>query len=346
MKSITLTILVFFTSIYLSFGQVVTINKLRTDYKVAGLQLVWVDQGKSISYHSGSAFTGVNQKVNTTTVFQAASLSKVVLAYICMQLVAERKIDLDKPLFMYYDYLRMKNDAESKKITARMVLNHTTGWPNWAQNPMQKAWGTSELKTQFIPGTKWSYSGEGFVFLQLAIQTILKKDFQTIANERVFKPLGMKNSSFIWEERFDETATYGFNAKNEPTERSEYFLPNAAFSLLTTATDYSLFLKSLLKQHLSTLIARPISVLDPSKPDNNAKHLFWGLGIGIQNNELGKFVWHWGDNGDYKTFFIVNPEKAQLLVCFTNSSNGLKIMKPLAHMFFGKATWYAADWLE
>ena len=54
-------------------------------------------------------------------------------------------------------------------------------------------------------------------------------------------------------------------------------------------------------------------------------------------NELGKMEWHWGDNGDYKTFFMIHPERQQILVCFTNSVNGLKLMKPLANTFFGKA---------
>lgn len=346
MKSVTITLLIIFSTIYQVFSQSEVIDKIRANANVTGLQLVWIDKGKTTIYNSGSAFTGFKQKVNATTIFQAASLSKVVLAYICMQLVAEKKIDLDKPLYNYYEYPRMKSDAESKKITARMILNHTSGWPNWAQNPMQKAWGTSELKTQFTPGTKWNYSGEGYVFLQLCIQNILQKDFQSIANERVFKPLGMKNSSFTWEKRFEEIATYGFNSKNEPTERNEYFLPNAAFSLLTTATDYSLFLKALLKEHLSAMLTTEVSVLNPTKLDKNAAHLFWGLGIGIQKNELGLLTWHWGDNGDYKTFFIINPKREQLLVCFTNSVNGLKLMKPLANMYLGKATWYAADWLD
>jgi CubicO group peptidase (beta-lactamase class C family) len=324
-------------SVNIACSQSTAVDKLRADYKVTGLQFVWIDKDKTTNYSLGAAFTGTNQNVNASTIFQAASLSKVVLAYVCMQLVAEKRIGFDSPLYRYFEYPRMKDDPKSKKITARMVLNHTTGWPNWAQNPMQKAWGTSTLKTQFEPGTKWSYSGEGFVFLQLAIQSILKKDFQQIAKERVFDALGMKNSSFIWEERFAETATYGFNSQNEPTERSEYFLPNAAFSLLTTATDYSLFLKALLKKQLSPLLA--------SEVPTNAKHLFWGLGVGVQKNELGKMAWHWGDNGDYKTFFIINPEKQQIMVCFTNSVNGLKLMKPLANIYFGKASWYAADWL-
>lgn len=328
-----------------AFAQHQFIDKLRSDSNVTGLQLVWINKNKSTVYNSGFAFTGVRQKVTANIIFQAASLSKVVVAYICMQLAAEKKINIDMPLYHYFDYPRMKNDVESKKITARMVLNHTTGWPNWAQNPMQKAWAGSSLKTQLKPGTKWGYSGEGFVFLQLAIQNILKKDFQSIASERVFKPLRMKNSSFVWEERFANRATYGHNSKNEPTERTEYFLPNAAFSLLTTATDYGLFLKALIKLHLPTMLAAEVPLYDSQKPDSNAKRLFWGLGLGIQKNELGEIAWHWGDNGDYKTFFFIHPKKQQLLICFTNSINGLKLMKPLANLFFGKANWYAATWL-
>ena len=340
MKKTTLSLFLLLTAIKAVFSQSAFIDKLIADSSVAGVQLIWVDKNRTTSYNSGSSFTGVNQKVNSTTIFQAASLSKVVLAYICMQLVAERKINMDTPLYVYFDYHRMKNDPYSKNITARMVLNHTTGWQNWVENPMQKTWSSTTLKTQFKPGTKWGYSGEGFVFLQLAIQSILKKDFQDIASERVFKPLNMKNSSFIWEERFAESATYGHNNKNEPTERTEYFLPNAAFSLLTTAHDYGLFLKVLLKHQLNLLLKNEISI------NNNAKCLFWGLGLGVQKNELGKMAWHWGDNGDYKTFFIIHPERQQILVCFTNSVNGLKLMKPLANTFFGEAHWHAADWLN
>ncbi|MEJ5994180.1 serine hydrolase domain-containing protein [Pedobacter sp. Du54] len=337
MKIFALSLISLLIAIHTAFAQPATIDKLRSDSKVPGLQFVWIDKDKTTNYSLGTAYTGGKQGLNANTIFQAASLSKVVLAYVCLQLVAEKKIALDTPLYCYFDYPRIKNDPNSKKITARMVLNHTTGWPNWAQNPMQKGWSTSALKTQFEPGTKWNYSGEGFVFLQLVIQNILKKDFQQIAKERVFTPLEMKNSSFIWEERFAKTATFGYNGKNEITERGEFFLPNAAFSLLTTATDYSLFLKALLKQHLSTMLTDEVPT--------NTKQIFWGLGIGIQKNEIGKFAWHWGDNGDYKAFFIINPEKEQIMVCFTNSINGLKLMKPLANSYFGNASWYDANGL-
>ncbi len=346
MKATTIGLFILLTATKAALGQSKFIDKLRSDSSVTGLQLIWMDKNKVKSYNLGSAYTGIHKKVSTNTIFQAASLSKVVLAYITMQLVAEKKIDIDTPLHRYFDYTRMKNDESAKEITARMVLNHTTGWPNWTQSTSQKTWSSSILQTKFKPGTKWSYSGEGFVFLQLAIQNILKKDFQSIVSERVFKPLGMKNSSFIWEERFAETATYGHNSKNEPTGRSEYFLPNAAFSLLTTATDYGLFLQALVKSHLSAMLTVEVPIYNSLKPNANATYLFWGLGLGIQKNELGKTAWHWGDNGDYKSFFIIHPEKQQLLICLTNSKNGLKLMKPIATHFFGKANWYAANWLN
>lgn len=321
-------------------------KQLLTTSKVTGAQIAFTNNGKTTFYNIGLANTDDKLKVTDQTIFQAASLSKVVLAYICLELVAKHQIDLDEPLLNYYDYPRLKNDTNAKKITARMVLKHSSGLPNWAENPLQKSWATSALQTQFIPGTQWQYAGEGYVFLQLAIQNILQKDLQSIAEEMVFKPLGMKNSAFVWQDDFENTAAYGHNEKGEQTESAQFFLPNAGFSLLTTAKDYTLFLSALLKKHLNTMLSDSISVANPLKPNANAKFISWGLGLGIQQNELGTSVWHWGDNGDFKAFFMVYPAKNQILVCFTNSANGLNLMEPLFNTFFGKATWYSKKWLD
>lgn len=338
---------------YLLFICIVNVANAQSDVQqiisnnnVTAAQIAFTDKSQTTSYNIGLANTDDKLKVTDQTVFQAASLSKVVLAYICLELAAKNQIDLDKPLLSYYDYPRVKNDSNAIKITARMVLKHSSGLPNWAENPLQKLWATSVLQTQFTPGTKWQYSGEGFVFLQLAIQHILQKDLQSIADEMVFKPLGMKNSSFIWQEEFENTAAYGHNEKNEQTERTQFFLPNAAFSLLTTAKDYTLFLSALLKKHGSILLSDTINVTNMAKPNVNAAYIDWGLGIGVQKNELGTSLWHWGDNGDFKAFFMVYPAKQQILVCFTNSTNGLALMEPLFNHFFGQATWYSKKWLD
>lgn len=321
-------------------------DKLIADSNVTGLQLVYFKGGKITALNAGYSDADNKIKVSSKTIFQAASLSKVVLAYICLQLVEQKQLDLDRPLLSYYDYPRLRNDSSAKGITARMVLTHTSGLPNWAENPLKKTWSTSLLTTSFKPGSRWSYSGEGFVFLQLAIQNILKKDLQQIASEMVFNPLGMKNSSFIWKDEFESIAAYGHDDKSEQTDRMPYFLPNAAFSLLTTAADYQVFLQAFCRKYLHKAILNPVSIYNEKEPKISAKSIFWGLGIGIQENKLGKMLWHWGDNGDFQGFFMVNPANAEILVCFTNNANGLKLMKPLLSQYFGETNWPAADWLS
>ncbi|GGI22579.1 serine hydrolase domain-containing protein [Pedobacter mendelii] len=320
-------------------------DKLLADSSITGLQINYSKKGKITAINAGFSDSETKQKVSSKTIFQAASLSKVVLAYICLELANKKQIDLDKPLISYYDYPRLKNDSAAKKITARMVLMHTSGLPNWTENPLKKSWATSALSTSFEPGNHWKYSGEGFVFLQLVIQNILKKDLQQIADEMVFKPLAMNNSSFIWKDEFESVAALGHDDKSEQTQQMPFFLPNAAFSLLTTASDYQTFLNAFYHKFLPKIISDSVSIYDTKEPKSSAKSLFWGLGMGIQENELGKMLWHWGDNGDFQSFFMIDPRKDEILVCFTNSANGLKIMKPVLSHFFGTTNWPAASWL-
>jgi serine-type D-Ala-D-Ala carboxypeptidase/endopeptidase len=137
-----------------------------------------------------------------------ASLSKMVFAYIVMLYVQDRVIDLDKPLVEYLhkplpDYTfdnknkgfqDLKDDERYKKITARMCLTHTTCFPNWRFfDPGQK------LLIKLDPGIRYSYSGEGINLLQFVLEQITGKNLEIIAQEKVFQPLGMKHTSYIWQ---------------------------------------------------------------------------------------------------------------------------------------------------
>ena len=144
-----------------------------------------------------------------------------------MQFVQEKVIDLDKPLVEYLTkplpeykingwrkgYQDLKDDDRYKKITARMCLTHTTGFPNWRWFEADK-----KIKFKFDPGTRYSYSGEGLYLLQFVIEQVTGKDYETISQERVFKPFAMTNTSQIWQARFDTNICYGHNAKGEPYE--------------------------------------------------------------------------------------------------------------------------------
>jgi CubicO group peptidase (beta-lactamase class C family) len=320
---------------------------------VSGAQLVVVRDGQTMLYCYGKASDDKNDTVNASTVFQAASLSKIVLAYIAMKLVDRNQIALDTPLYRYYAYARTNSDTNAKKITARMVLHHVTGYPNWASNPGSKEWGESPLVTTFTPGTKWKYSGEGFMYLQFAVEAILKSPLEKIASEEVFGPLNMKSSSFLWQPSFGPKAAYSYNEKGEIGDRPEFFLPSAAYSLMTTATDFNYLIQAVVngtglnnatcKMMLNDLV----EVKNTDASDNAASsHIKWALGIGVEQNEMGKAFWHWGDNGSYKAFVIAFPDKKASLCYFTNSANGLDRMSELLDYYFGKANWWALKWLE
>ena len=173
----------------------------------------------------GLADVQKNIPLKQSSVMYGASFAKTVFAFIAMQFVQEKVIDLDKPLVEYLNkplpgfkfnswkrgYQDLKDDDRHKKITARMCLTHTTGFPNrrWFE-------ADKKIKFKFDPGTRYSYSGEGLYLLQFVIEQVTGKDYETISEERLFKPLEMKNSSQVWQTRFDSNICYGHNAKGEP----------------------------------------------------------------------------------------------------------------------------------
>jgi tetratricopeptide (TPR) repeat protein len=74
------------------------------------------------------------------------------------------------------------------------------------------------------------------------------------------------------------------------------------------------------------------------------QHIWWGLGVGLQENETGKWIWQWGDNGDFKGFCIANPEQKEALVYFTHSNWGLHITRDILNGFFQQQTWWPVTW--
>jgi tetratricopeptide (TPR) repeat protein len=77
-----------------------------------------------------------------------------------------------------------------------------------------------------------------------------------------------------------------------------------------------------------------------------SEKIWWGLGMGIQENEQGEWLWQWGDNGDFKGLCVVNPGKQEALVYFTHSNWGLHIASGVLNAYFPPQTWWVNSWLE
>jgi CubicO group peptidase (beta-lactamase class C family) len=301
---------------------------------VPGMSIALIRNGKTVWLHGfGVKDKKTREPVRADTVFEAASLSKPVFTYGVLKLVDRGKLDLDTPLSSYWPKPYVP-DKRVDKITARLVLSHRTGFPNWRGSD-------GLLPIYFSPGERFSYSGEGYIYLQHVVEQITGKPLDVYMDEVVFKQLGMTNSSYVWRPSFDSLTATGYDSKGAPGKLWKPKEAGAASSLNTTARDYALFVDAVLNgTGLSSSVLRqmetPEIALDPTcricikqEPKELSKTLFWGLGWGIQRERKRVMLWHWGDNGVFKAFVMADPARKSGAVMFANGQDALNVAKPI-----------------
>ncbi|MBD3220612.1 serine hydrolase [bacterium] len=290
---------------------------------VPGLSLAMV-RGDSITWSTARGVRDARTRgpVDGETVFEAASLSKTVFAYLTLRLVDRGVIDLDTPLVRYVRYDRLVGDPRHGRVTARMCLSHTTGLPNWG--------------TRFVaePGTRFTYSGEGIRYLRKALEAVTGRTLEQLARREVFEPLGMSRSSYLWRPRFAGNRATGHDRQGRPQPRRRCPDGSAAASLHTTATDYARFLRACLAgEGLSDASHRqllePEVRADLGGPAAARSHLGWSLGWGTMDGPDGPLIWQWGDNGDTVALAVADPSTDEGLIYFANSATALSIAHEL-----------------
>lgn len=307
-----------------------TLRVLAERNHVCAVAIAVVKRGKLASTDAASGCVP-GTKVDADSVFQAASLSKPVFAYAVLKLVEQGKLALDAPVMTYlpdgyrHRFAPLKaepselvTDERLQRVTVRMVLNHTSGLPNWASGP---------LTFDAAPGAEWHYSGEGYVLLQRAVEAVTGQPLDRFMAGAVFQPLGMDNSSYVWNERIAPHLLPGTKANGGPRSALALTTPVAAFSLHTTAADLGKFLVAVLNDDAltRTLTSAPVVA------DRDAG-VAWGLGWGI---EEGRSIWQWGNNPGYRAFVIASTGTRDGFVMLTNSENGLALAEPLTNRILG-----------
>jgi len=297
-----------------------------------------------------------NEPVTSKSLFPGCSLGKPIFACVVLRLAEEKKIDLDRPLNQY-----LTDDALGgqfgDRVTARHVLSHSTGLYNWRWQKGQ------QLIPTFEPGTRFRYSGEGFYHLQRVVEKILNAGFESVMQERIFKPLGMTSTTYLWRQDANSRLVAGHNpdpvynrdlairifdfiqASTEPLSfwtheqitaaltrngtnapEPNEIVPNVAFSLLTTVSDYSRFLTAYMEPGnavASLSLAMRTAMQRPVSHVNSA--LSWGLGIGIERTQGHEYLWQWGDSGGWKDFLLAEPTTLSAIVVLTNGGNGMHV---------------------
>jgi CubicO group peptidase (beta-lactamase class C family) len=305
--------------------------------------------------HKPSWITALGVRDSTTTdsvtgstLFQAASLTKQVVAYAAFAFQALGKLDFERTLVSYVDDLP---DPVARTVTIRHVLSHSSGFPNWrfpdAANPLPN------LVPSFTPGSHFRYSGEGFFYLQRILEKVGGTGICQILQDVVFQPLGMNSSTMIWDpatvsrtavphdghgevhKDWDKSAR-GLRAYamriGKPVNELRYedysaftresgnpafpvqMNPNAAASLITSAEDYARFLAAALR---NPEIGRQQVTIN--------EFLGWGLGWGTEHTSGHSYLWQWGDNGGFKNFVLAEQSSGDAIFVFTNGEAGARV---------------------
>lgn len=271
----------------------------------------------------GVKTSGGTERVDAGTVFEAASMSKPAYAYPFLRLVEEGRMELDVPLVDYLGGDYIEGEELHRLITARMVLVHTTGFPNWRRD--------GELTVGFRPGTDVRYSGEGFQFLQTAAETVTGMSMEEFSQRHLLRPLGMTSSSFVWQPEYERTYATGHTAAGEPRERRPYSDPNSAYTLYTTPRDFSQILMEVMRADRSaphSLSAAMIEkMLSPHElPGDRSRPLAWRM----EEHPTGPRYSHSGSNSTgFQCYSEFAPATGNGIVIMTNSSSGSPLWRAL-----------------
>jgi CubicO group peptidase (beta-lactamase class C family) len=338
-----------------------TILQLMSAAKVTGLEIAIINDYQ-IVYEKAFGYKNIQNKelLKTSTVLYGASLSKAVFTYVCLDLVQQGVLNLDKPLYQYLDsplpefprYKDLAGDDRWKLITAAMCLSHTTGFPNWrfldARTGRYDRNG--KLAIYFTPGSNYAYSGEGYALLQMVVEKITGKGLEELAVKNVFQPVGMDQTSYVWQQRFENNYALGYDENGQPLEKNKRTIPGGAGSMETTLDDYAKFIRYVMQKkgldkELFGRMLTPVIMVNSKRmfptiggdttSENQAIQLSSGLGWGLLNCPYGKGFFKGGHDDGWEHYNINYIDKGISVLLMTNSSNAESVFKELLEKSIG-----------
>ncbi len=326
-------------------------------YRVQGVSIAVIKDFK-IEWAKGYGWADTAKKmpVTTETVFSAGSISKLVMTVAAMRLVQQGKLTLNEPINNYLASWKIKENefTQNKPITLRMLLSHTAGTSQasyWGFTPDRKPLPTvveilsgapvSESRPVVVnsePGKEFKYSGGGFMVAQMAIMDVTKMDFAAFAQQTVFDPLRMGNSTFVQPlpAEFQKKASWGYSSASWYKGVPYVYPQQAAAGLHTTATDLAKFIIAIQQSYggkgglLDSSLAR--QMLTPQVPisDGGYKEQMALGAFLLERNDnkdsKGKYFEHQGANAGFIAYAMGSVEGGNGVVVMLNSGddfNGL-----------------------
>lgn len=310
-----------------------------------------------IVYQSNSGIVNykTNKVADNQSVYRIASMSKSFASVAILQLRDAGKLKLDDPVWKYIPEIKgQKYSADSPEITVRHLLTHAAGFPE--DNP----WGDRQLGISEAtmlkmfkkgisfsnePGVAYEYSNMGFAMLGQIIKNVSGQSYQSYIIEKVWKPLGMKNTYWDYTKVPDNQLVRGYRWLREqyieqPIE------PDGAYGImggvLTSIEDFSKYMafhqaaydvkaanstilkKSSLKEmhfpaNFNSMNNRGYT--GTGEPCSNVSFYGYGLRIDQNCNQI-RSIGHSGGLPGFGSDWKIVPQYGLGIVTFTNGTYG------------------------
>lgn len=377
MKNFRVYILVFTGLIFTAFAQAQiavkevgikeklqrNLDEWHKNGKFAGATLgVCLADGKCFSLATGFSNLETKTPMKPSDIMCAGSVGKTFWLAAALQLVKEKKINLDDRVEKYLGketwFNRLPN---AKDITVRQLMNHTSGLIRYefkdqftkdlTANP-DKNWKPEELvaylfdeKPPFEAGKGWDYSDTNYIVLGMIVEKVTGKKFYEETTKRIIKPLKL-NKTFPQDKREIKNLIQGYAGENNPFGGKNAVLDNGKFIInpqfewtgggwVSNSEDLARWAKAMYegKAFDSSLLPEMLDGV-PAKLGKDVKY---GLGVIIRPTPIGLTYGHSGFFPGYMTDMMYFPDKKISVAVQVNSSVPPNLGKPLSRVLVESA---------
>lgn len=316
-------------------------------YDIAGSSLAMVQNGKTI-LHTIYGLTDLEEKtpVDRETIFHWASVTKTFTGIAIMQLRDRRLLSLDDPVTKYIPELRKVHNefGSMDDITIRHLITHSSGFrnPTWPWDDADKQrWMPHEpqhweqlaamfpyTEINFEPGSRWSYSNPGLIFLGRIIELLTNDDYEYYVEKNILSPLGMHRSYF------DKTPYHlldnlsrSYYLQDDGSHTAARFDLNTGITasnggLSAPLTDMMTYLNFLLgnsdesayrhvlsRSSIGEMFEPQIAIAPDAYPYKNVTAQQMGLTFFVEDTNGSRLISHSGDQNGYISHIYLAPEK-------------------------------------
>lgn len=263
---------------------------------------------------SGVADTGTRAPMAGGSRFRIASMTKMFVATVVLQLVGEHKVALDAPVERYLPGVIRGNGNDGRDITVRELLQHTSGLPNYLQylNPQQildhplAHYDPQDLlgialahPRLFPPGTGWKYSNTNYVVAGMLIEKVTGHPYGEEINRRIIRRLGLHHTTVPGDDPdIPGMHPQGYTRPGPSglVDMTEFnpSIAGASGAMISSGADLDRFLSALFDGRL--LRPAELRAMKTTRPTGDPSGRAYGLGL--QSTPLPCGGLYWGHDGD------------------------------------------------